>query len=293
MICPECGSGIVIKYGKKSSRQIYRCRECRRKFISDPKGRYSRQIMVDAICFHSLGDTLEDVTLKLRRTYRKKISKSTVHRWISDAKGLTPILGYRRDIGRLNDPILVKDLLHSGLLFRFSIHRFKLERSGMEGLSEYLLGFQDRPEFQDGNRCSSLKAGVDVPVVKRKDLACDMVSFCLDPSMENRKRHELVERFLLTNDDVTVATEVPVYFWDKKIGSVTGHIDVLQVKNGKVRILDYKPNASREHPEGQILNYARALSYRTKVSLKDMECAWFDGKDCYSFDPSKAVWKWR
>ena len=98
---------------------------------------------------------------------------------------------------------------------------------------------------------------------------------------------------MLHNDDSTVASEVPVYFWDKKIGSVTGHIDILQVKNRKVRILDYKPNASKEHPEGQLLNYARALSYRTKVPLNDIECAWFDEKDLFSFDPSKAIWRWK
>lgn len=193
----------------------------------------------------------------------------------------------------MDEPIFIRDLLHTGMIFRFSIHRFKLQRSGLDKLEEYLLSFQDRPEFQDGSRCSSLRAGVDVRVDRVEDPACEMASFCIDPSVENRKRHDMVERFMLCNDDVTVATEVPIYFWDKKIGSVTGHIDVLQVKDGKVRILDYKPNASREHPEGQLLLYARALSYRTKVPLEDMECAWFDGKDFFSFDPSKAVWKWK
>ena len=293
MFCPGCGSDDLIKYGKVSISQTYRCKKCGRKFMSDPKRRYSKMIMVDAICLHSLGLTIDETTLKLRKTYRIRISRSTVHRWISDAKGLTPISGYRRDIALLDDPILVRDLLHSGLMFRFSIHRFKLERSGMEDLSEYLLGFQDRPEFQDGNRCSSLKAGIDVKVGRSEDPACDIASFCIDASIDNRKRHEMVEKFMLHNDDVTVATEAPVYFWDKKIGSVTGHIDILQVRDGKVRIVDYKPNASKEHPGGQLLNYARALSYRTKIPLKDMECVWFDGKDCFSFDPSKAIWKWK
>lgn len=292
MICPECGSDSLIRYGKESSRQIHRCKKCKRKFVSDPL-RYPRDVMVDALCHHSLGLSLDVVTRKIRKRYRRKISRSTVHRWIRDSEGLREISGYRKEISDLDEPILVRDLLHTGMIFRFSIHLFKLERSGMDEVRKYLLEFQDRPEFQEGNRCSSLKAGVDVSVARSDDIACDMASFCMDPSIENRKRHETVERFVLHNDGSTVATEVPVYFWDKKIGSVTGHIDILQVKNRKVRILDYKPNASKEHPEGQLLNYARALSYRTGVPLKDIECAWFDEKDLFSFDPSKAIWRWK
>lgn len=193
----------------------------------------------------------------------------------------------------MDEPVITRDLLHSGLIFSFSIHRFKLDRSKFDPLKKYLLDFQDRPEFQEGNRCSSLKVGVDVKVERGYDPSCDMASFCIDQTVENRKRHEIVERAMLFNDDVTVATEVPVYFWDKKIGSVTGHIDILQVSDGKIRILDYKPSASGEHPEGQLLMYARGLLYRTKIPLDMMECAWFDGKDYFHFSPADAKWKWR
>ncbi len=34
-------------------------------------------------------------------------------------------------------------------------------------------------------------------------------------------------------------------------GFVTGHIDILQFRNNKVYILDYKPNADKEKPLGQ------------------------------------------
>ncbi|MEA3559461.1 MAG: PD-(D/E)XK nuclease family protein [Candidatus Thermoplasmatota archaeon] len=235
--------------------------------------------------------SMNDVVLKLRKRYRKKISRSTVHRWIKDTEKIRS--RSRSEISRMDDPVIIRDLLHSNMVFKFSIHRSKVERCGYDALEKYLFEFQDRPEFQDGNRCSSLKVAVDAKVERREDPACEAASFCIDRTVENRKRHEIVERFMLFNDDVTVATEVPVYFWDKKIGSVTGHIDILQVKDGKVRILDYKPGARKEHPEGQLLMYARALSYRTKVPLKDMECAWFDGNDYFCFTPADAIWKWR
>ena len=69
---------------------------------------------------------------------------------------------------------------------------------------------------------------------------------------------------MLENDSVTVACEVPIYldstdiehFREKlgflipldlgELGALTGHIDILQIRNGAVHILDYKPNARKE-----------------------------------------------
>ncbi|HMA83261.1 MAG TPA: hypothetical protein VKP59_03435, partial [Candidatus Thermoplasmatota archaeon] len=45
----------------------------------------------------------------------------------------------------------------------------------------------------------------------------------------------------------TVAVEVPVWYWEKRVGDgVTGHIDLLQIRNDMVYILDYKPKAAKE-----------------------------------------------
>jgi hypothetical protein len=65
---------------------------------------------------------------------------------------------------------------------------------------------------------------------------------------------------MLANDSVTVAVEVPIWLAEADIAaleaqhrmelvpkngtprSITGHIDFLQVRNGAVHILDYKPD---------------------------------------------------
>jgi hypothetical protein len=42
----------------------------------------------------------------------------------------------------------------------------------------------------------------------------------------------MVETFMLINDKATIACEVPVWYWEKEIyNGVTGHIDMLQVRN--------------------------------------------------------------
>lgn len=54
---------------------------------------------------------------------------------------------------------------------------------------------------------------------------------------------------------------------------ITGHIDVLQIRNGKIHILDYKPGANKEKPIEQLMVYALALSRRTHLPLYDFVCA--------------------
>ena len=62
---------------------------------------------------------------------------------------------------------------------------------------------------------------------------------------------------MLINDSVTAAVEIPVFLTGEDIAYyrsrgftlhfdsdiITGHIDFLQVRNGHLHILDYKPEA--------------------------------------------------
>ena len=66
--------------------------------------------------------------------------------------------------------------------------------------------------------------------------------------------------FMLINDSVTVAVEVPVFLTQEDISYyrsrgfdldfesdvITGHIDFLQIRNGHIHILDYKPDARKK-----------------------------------------------
>jgi hypothetical protein len=68
-----------------------------------------------------------------------------------------------------------------------------------------------------------------------------------------RERHPAVQDFMLTNDSCTVACEVPVYLAAEEIAyyksrgffvtlpespePITGHIDVVQVRNGFAKML--------------------------------------------------------
>ena len=70
-----------------------------------------------------------------------------------------------------------------------------------------------------------------------------------------------LQRFLVVNDSVTIAVEMPVFLTKENIGYyrrrgfdldfesdvITGHIDFLQIRNGYIHILDYKPEARKKN----------------------------------------------
>jgi len=72
---------------------------------------------------------------------------------------------------------------------------------------------------------------------------------------------------------------------------MTGHIDLIQVRNGLIHILDFKPNAAKEKPIEQLTWYALALSRLTGLRLYEFKCGWFDEKDYFEFYPLHVVYK--
>jgi len=218
-------------------------------------------------------------------------------------------------------------------LYRFRYHRAKMLlsleefKNGRFGrLKEYLDNVSaETPHqyFQDGERMSEIRSKfdkTDMIVRSKSNFANKTAEFVLRSVSGNQERHEALQRFMIANDSVTVATEVPVYIrredvehmenelkfkittdgllelkGDKQAQKfpklLTGHIDMLQIRNGMVHILDYKPNASKEKPIEQLTWYALALSRLTGLRLFEFKCAWFDDKDFYEFYPLHVVKK--
>ena len=110
---------------------------------------------------------------------------------------------------------------------------------------------------------------------------------------------------MLANDSCTIACEVPVFLSPEEIAyfkangffiglpastrPITGHIDLVQVRNGLIHLLDYKPNAAAIDPVSQLIVYALAFASRTRLPMKLLKCAWFDEKDYFEFFPLQAV----
>jgi len=83
--------------------------------------------------------------------------------------------------------------------------------------------------------------------------------------------------------------EIPVYLTENESGfdkPLTGHIDILQVRNNRLQVLDYKPEAeSGKKAPQQLTLYALALGKRTQIPLKGITCAYFDQNAYFQFTP--------
>jgi transposase-like protein len=140
---------------------------------------------------------------------------------------------------------------------------------------------------------------------EKQNLANDLAALGLLLARKNRDRHASVQDFMLANDSCTIACEVPVYLGAEEIAyykskgffvtlpqspkPITGHIDVVQARNGFIHLLDYKPKARDIDPVNQLVVYALAFASRARLPVKVLKCAWFDEKDYFEFLPLQAV----
>lgn len=176
--------------------------------------------------------------------------------------------------------------------------------------------------FMEGARMSEVRSKFDKAgmIVKSKyNFANRLANFVLQAVQDNKQRHEALQRFFIANDSVTVASEVPVHIHREDVehmenelnfkitdGAIeikgdknpkplprllTGHIDLLQVRNGQIHLLDYKPGAAKEKPIEQLTWYALALSRLTGLRLFEFKCGWFDEKEFFEFYPLHVVKK--
>ena len=144
-----------------------------------------------------------------------------------------------------------------------------------------------------------------ITALEKQNLANKLAKLALSLAKTNKERHQAIQDFMLINDSTTIATEVPIYltkddllyFLSKGFSinpqdystPITGHIDILQIRNNLIHILDYKPGAKKQKPIEQLTIYALALASKTKLALKDFKCAWFDENNYFEFFPLHVV----
>jgi len=257
---------------------------------------YPPRVIYNAINYYNLGHTLDETSKLVNKKHKVKTGRSTVHLWIKEFQDLCPITTMRKRFSGSANVLFTKRFEHENLDYEFMYHKYKLDvfvREKFPGLAKYITRFEKgcpNVFFEVGERCSKPMSEVQVKAKKNVNLACKMAAFAVQAAIDNRERHKVVETFMVINDKATIAREIPVWYWEKNIDNgVTGHIDMLQVRNDLVYILDYKPSASKEKKAPwQLYYYALALSFRTKIPLDNIRCAWFDETVYYEYSPIKA-----
>src|SRR3989338_2758703 len=373
--CPYCSSKKIVKRGTRKKKleevQLYLCNDCEKVFTPQRvKGKtFPLKMIIDGLSWYNMGYSLEDSCNFLKEHYGHDVQPTTLSNWLEEFGKLCTYSRMREFGKKLYTPnqIIQSVTLFHRQVYRYRYHRAKAElclqefrNARLSPLKEYLEAVMaECPHqlFRDGGRASD-NAKFDLSqliVNERFNFAVRLAQLVLQAVNNNRERHEILQKFMLANDSVTVAAEVPVYidsddidhmkialgfeipdifrstavveqsfagesqentgrdlpstdgndgkgaYGDNPQSSVstaaqgrqiiTGHIDFLQIRNGSVHILDYKPNAHKERPIGQLTIYALALSRLTGLRLFDMKCAWFDDKNYYEFFPLHVVYK--
>ncbi|MBU4457407.1 MAG: PD-(D/E)XK nuclease family protein [Candidatus Omnitrophica bacterium] len=331
--CPYCNGKNIIKWGTRKKKyeaaQLYRCHHCKKNFTT-PKAKgksFPLRVILEGLCLYNIGHSAEESVKRLKEQFALEVSPRTLRDWVSEYEPLcrySRLRPYGLKLYTPNQVIQTVHLYHRQV-YDFSVHRSKIalilqehKHAKFGNVREFLEAIQaECPHqfFQDGMRASELKAGFDIDdvrLIQRSNFANRIADLALQAVDDNKLRHLTLQKFMLCNDSVTVATEVPVYMdkydiehMQEALGFkipikldriITGHIDILQIRNGAVHIMDYKPRASagKQGPVvSQLTLYALMLSRLTGLRLYDFKCAWFDEKVYYEFFPLHVVYKLR
>jgi PD-(D/E)XK nuclease superfamily len=293
--CPECGCKRTIRKGKRRNRlqtlQIFQCAECLHRFTGEPgkNKTYPLKLILESVSTFNLGYSLTETQRLLRQRFHRDIPVRTISSWLTEYR---PLATYARllSAGRKlfsPDTVIRSHTFHHQQVYRFQIHCSKLalltqpdphpvtdSRIAFTCLEEYLASIEahfPHQLFQEtGHRSSKFPAEISPPVARKENYATRLARLALPTSPNNKKRHETLQRFMLINDSVTVAVEIPVFLTREDVNYyricgfdldfdsdvITGHIDFLQIRNGHIHILDYKPEARKEtHAHVQLTIY--------------------------------------
>ena len=291
---------------------------------------FPMNLIIEGLNYYNLGFGLEETCKLLNQKFGANPEASTLSNWVvqySELCRYSRLRPFAIKMYKPEDTVEVMNMAHRQI-YRFRYHRAKMRLVLQEfknqhfgPLKEYLDAVSSETPhqyFQDGLRISEIKTKFDkaqMIIRSKHNYANELAKFVLQAVSENKFRHEALQRFFIANDSVTVASEVPVYIkkediehlqnqlnfkitedldkFKNKDGRIlmTGHIDLMQVRNGMVHIIDFKPHAAKEKPIEQLTWYALALSRLTGLRLYEFKCGWFDEKDYFEFYPLHVVYK--
>ncbi len=335
--CPHCGSRVLTRRGTRKKKleivQLWRCASCKRTFTPSPQAlrgkTYPLRTIIDALSTYNLGYSMGDTVARIKSKTGRVIASSTLATWLHQHRELMSYLRLRERGRHLFPPeqTIRSIKLYHRQIYRYAFHRPKLEFVRRGELDEKrggdvrfapivnfleavpLICPHDLFRAEDRGRASQAQpafADVSRIIVNKKENVATRIAALTIPGVGNNKlRHETLQRFMLLNDSVTLAIEIPIWLTEHDIEAleqehgielaprvgaaertITGHIDFLQVRNGAVHILDYKPDARTNKPIAQLAIYALALTRLVPgLKLFDIKCAWFNEEEYCEFFP--------
>jgi transposase-like protein len=337
--CPRCGGRNLTRRGTRRKKleivQLWRCSACKRTFTPGPAALHNKtyplRVILSAVTDYDVGYSLKQTAARLNKKTGQHVSTSTISAWLEQYKNHC---SYRRlrssGLRHFPPQQTIRSIkLYHRQIYSYAFHRPKLEflragsldqkRAGdrhLAAVAEFLenipttcphdLFRRDHDPKARASQATPVWADVSRIIVNRKENAATQTAALIIPAVGNNKlRHETLQRFMLCNDSVTLAIEIPIWLREHDVAAlewqlgveiapcgtgapriITGHLDFLQIRNGAVHILDYKPDASTNKPIAQLTIYALALTRLVPgLRLFDIKCAWFNEHEYCEFFP--------
>ena len=329
--CQYCHGNIAKRGTRKKKYeevQIYYCKNCDKRFTSSitKHKTYPLRLIMGSLTLYNRLTPADKIPAMIKEKYGINITSRIISDWLKEYEQYIPFIRMREFAAKKYDK---KEFMEESKLFHQQIYNFKYHRAKLDlilneefrhyrfkPLQEFLeLAIVECPHqiFQNSSKRASEYKGVfnldQVKIVPKNNFAVKITNFVTQAVSNNKLRHETLQNFMLSNDSVTIAVEVAVLIGSDDIRHlkhelnfdvpitlkdgeyITGHIDLIQVRNGLIYIMDFKPSASKENPIDQLTLYALALSRLTGIRLYHMRCAWFDEENYYEFFPLHVVYK--
>ncbi|MDP2927438.1 MAG: hypothetical protein Q8N80_01380 [Candidatus Omnitrophota bacterium] len=303
--CPYCQGKDVVKRGwrkkKYEKAQLYFCNHCQKTFTGQKvKGKsFPLRVIFEGIGFYNLGYSLEESCLRLKEQFGLETNPSTLADWVKEFEPLCRYARLRPYALKLYSPAQIIQTAHlfHHQVYDFSVHRGKLalllqeyRNNKFDNLREFLEAIQSEcPHqfFKEGLRASELKVGfspAEVIIKEKQNFATRLAGLALQAVSDNKLRHKALQDFMLRNDSVTVAVEVPVYM---------DQMDVEHMQEELKFKIPIKLDKEGSRAFVQLTLYALMLSRLTGLRLYDFKCAWFDENSYFEFFPLHVVYKLR
>lgn len=282
--CPNCEKvDELVKNGLRKTAtgkvQKYHCKRCDNYFseTGEPKAQYKPKLIFYTLEQYNRGYSVKQAKAKTGKKYKHSPPLSTIYSWIDRYEDILTFIKLRKKFDLTPENIITTHTYNHQQVYPFNYHDLKLHLSAKDlpHLRRYISWVErslPNKMFRKGPRASSTKTKNDLEPKKKDNIAPTLTKKALSTKKDSETKHEAVERFFLINDSKTVCTELPVFLKNEETDKkdfdtpLTGHIDIVQWRFGKLYIMDYKSNL--KNPEvhtSQLYWYKKALHNRTSV----------------------------
>lgn len=329
--CPYCSGKLIkrgLRKKKFENIQRYYCKNCNKNIISPitKNKTYPLRIILESLVLYNRLYSFNETSNFIQKKYGIKLDNKTISLWIEEYKDYLPFLRMREFAEK---KFSKKELIEESKFFHNQIYKFQYHRAKLDFILEEEFRhyrFRAMKEFFElvtaecphhifrgsEKRASEFKGIFNLDQVKitpKNSSAIKIANFVMQAISNNKLRHEILQDFMVSTDSVSIAAEVPVLLDSDDLRHykhelnfdipielddgehITGHIDLVQIRNGSIYIMDFKPSAKKEKPIEQLTLYALALSRLTGIRLYYFKCAWFDKEDYFEFFPLHVVYK--